>query len=292
MKLHTIGDCHADIPWYKINASDTQFEEIRNNGHSLTISRIGVNKLDVLNISTFYSRGNPIPTIHMDRIKKCPYDHYYNIEDGDAVLFSFGEIDARLIFSSSQYSNMWQEMIDTTVALYFDVIKTNVENFNHLYVMVDNIIPPTKREDFPTYPCSDGTNEHRKIVTQYMNKKYKEYCEKYNYIFFDTYNKYSDKDGFINFKLSNKSNHIENSLYLIEFLNSLKFGENKTNYKRQKVLKSVPLFVPEPISEPLSNEIYIKHEDISIPVKTFSENVKNSNKYLKSKHIEYRDMKR
>lgn len=226
MTLHTIGDCHADGPWFKINVSDTPFENIKSHGMPLTMSLLGIDKLICLDISSFYKRSNPIcvnPTNKIpDIIEKQPYNQYFNIKDGDAVAFCFGEIDVREIFAHPQYSDTWKEMIDIAVSLYFEAIKVNAEKFNHLYIMVDNIIPVSRDKDLGSYP-KRTIDADRKTATLYMNSKLKEYCKKYNYTFIDVYDKYCEEDGYLNQKYSDHYNHINDPIYYVEFLNNLKF---------------------------------------------------------------------
>ena len=50
------------------------------------------------------------------------------------------------------------------------------------------------------------------------NKKLKEYCVKYNYIFFDVYDKYTDEDGFLNTKLSDGAIHIGDGTFINDFI--------------------------------------------------------------------------
>jgi hypothetical protein len=49
--------------------------------------------------------------------------------------------------------------------------------------------------------------------------KLKEKCFEYNYIFFDIYNKYTDKDGFLNKELSDGCVHISDGKYINDFIN-------------------------------------------------------------------------
>ena len=89
--------------------------------------------------------------------------------------------------------------------------------------MIFNVPPTARKEliDENLYYPHEGTNEERKTVTLYMNAKLKEYCEKYNYIFFDVYDKYCDKDGLLNPELS-QDIHIKNNIHMAEFLKDLK----------------------------------------------------------------------
>jgi hypothetical protein len=228
MMLHTIGDCHGDIPWYSMKPSDIPlFEGIRNNGIGYTLTLVGAGKLERIDISKSYYRSNPIPTMDLEHRKivnqvEVPYQQDFNIKDGDAIVFCFGEIDCRLIFANPDYSEIWKDMVDVAIPTYFDTIKLNVEQFNHLHTMVLSVIPPTNNEILGLAP-KEGDGEDRKKVTLYVNNKIKEYCEKYNYIFFDIYDKYCDENGFLSRKLSDDSFHIANPIYYIEFLNNLKY---------------------------------------------------------------------
>jgi hypothetical protein len=192
-----------------------------------TMTQIGNNKLLQLNISGSYFKSNPSPSMDPEeniRQSKLtyPYQHDFNIKEEDAVMFCFGEIDCRLVFAATGYSETWQQMVDKSVSEYFESIKMNVENFNHLHTMVYNIIPAFKHKDLPTYP-KEGTDEHRKTIVQYVNKRFKEYCEKYGYIYFDIYDKHCDEDGYMIYNLTDGSNHVFNPVYHHEFLKNLKF---------------------------------------------------------------------
>jgi hypothetical protein len=187
----------------------------------------GIRKLERIDITTNYYRGNWVPMKDPVRRKyyesfKLPYYHDFNIKEGDAVMFGFGEIDCRLIFSYSGYSETWKEMVDIVIPNYFDAIKLNVEKFDHIHTMVFNIIPPT--EDKYMHPTQIiGPDTARKDVALYMNKQINEYCEKCNYIFFNIYDKCCDENGYLNRELSDESFHIYNPIYHMEFLNNLKF---------------------------------------------------------------------
>lgn len=228
MNLHTIGDCHSDMPWYRMKASDTPFEQIYNNGMGYTLTSFGVRKLDLIDISTSYHRGNYVPMIDPERRKyyesfKLPYQHNFDIKEDDAVIFGFGEIDCRMIFSFSGYSKTWKDMVDIAIPNYFEAIKANVEKFNHLNTMVLNIIPATKDQYIHPQFRGGSPETSRKEVTLYMNNLMKELCDKYNYTFFNVYDKYCDEEGYLNRKLSDDSFHIYNPIYYYEFLNNLKY---------------------------------------------------------------------
>ena len=52
----------------------------------------------------------------------------------------------------------------------------------------------------------------------FFNKKLKEKCIENNYIFFDVYNNYCDKNGFLIKELSDGRVHIKNGMYITNFI--------------------------------------------------------------------------
>ena len=115
--------------------------------------------------------------------------------------------------------------MDNVVEKYFLNINENVKNNDTISVMVFNVVPPLEREKPENLWIekgnglpSLGTDEQRKLYTEYMNTKLAEYCEKYNYVFFDIYNKYVNEKGYINEELADGNCHINNPIYMKEFL--------------------------------------------------------------------------
>jgi hypothetical protein len=200
MKLHSIGDSHARCAWETIPISDDlPFSSISTNElGSFTMARFGLEKLNLVNIK----------------------DERFHVEEGDIVCFCFGEVDSRSHLSKEGNFPNYRELIDEITPRYFDAIKTNIEQFQRIIPLVYNVPPPVKKEDLswinPDLP-HEGTNEERKEIVLYINNKLKEYCEKYDYIFVDVYEKYTDIDGFLNPHLA-WTVHIGDPIYLIEFL--------------------------------------------------------------------------
>ena len=56
-----------------------------------------------------------------------------------------------------------------------------------------------------------GTDEERKTYYMYMNEKLKEFCEKYNYFYFDIYKESCDEEGFIIKEYSVGYGHLRNT---------------------------------------------------------------------------------
>jgi hypothetical protein len=193
--LHTYGDSHATKEyggWNKININD------------------------------LYIITNHIPGKLMFSFGRDQMIVVGNIKENDIVCFCFGEIDCRCHINN--YEPNWETNIDSIVENYFITISKNVKDKN-LIVFVFNVVPPVERE----LPINNwlsvgaglpalGTDEDRKKYTVYMNKKIKEYCEKFNYVFFDVYDKYIDEKGFLKRELSDTNCHISNPIYIEEFL--------------------------------------------------------------------------
>lgn len=197
MILHTFGDSHSRIGW-QISVPDLQIEHGKNGAY--TMARFGLEKINLINIKN------------------------ENVNENDVVCFCFGEIDCRSHICKSGNFKIYQNLIDDIVYRYFEAIKLNVEQYKNLTTMIFNVVPAIKvTSDFiqtPSFPHV-GSDEERKMVTKYMNNKLKELCGKYNYVFFDVYNKYCDNDGFFNIDLKDYSVHINNGIYIEEFLKRL-----------------------------------------------------------------------
>jgi len=164
----------------------------------------------------------------------------YNVNEGDSVIFCFGEIDCRShIYRYENNILSAEEIIDNMIENYFLAIFENISQFKYIKVFVYNVVPPaditkimedkdeidkhvyTKilHPNILKYPWQ-GNNEDRKRYHLYFNKKVEEYCNKYNFIFFNVYNKYTDENGFLNSKFSDQNVHITDPIYLKEFLNT------------------------------------------------------------------------
>jgi hypothetical protein len=144
----------------------------------------------------------------------------FNIEEGDIVIFSFGEIDCRNhIHKHVTQSLLYNTIIDNIVNNYFVSIKNATSKFKNLHVCIYNILPPlfTNSIGNPEYPHL-GSNNQRKEYTLYFNTQLKTKCKEYNYIFFDVYNKYTNDEGFLNTSFSDGDVHIINGIYVSEFI--------------------------------------------------------------------------
>lgn len=205
MILYTFGDSHSRCKsWKTLSVPNLKIKWY--DGKPYTMARFSMEKTNILNIKD------------------------YGVESGNLVCFCFGEIDCRTHYSKPENLKIYKDLIDEIIPRYFDAIEQNVKQYD-IITMVFNIVPPTKINDWLIQHYKEhnsdinvafpGIDKDRKDIINYMNSKLKEYCEKYNYIFFDIYDKYCDSDGFLKEELKDESVHIKNPIYMEEFLKKL-----------------------------------------------------------------------
>jgi hypothetical protein len=145
----------------------------------------------------------------------------YNVNNGDTVIFCFGEIDCRChIHKHITESNSFKQIIDTIVTNYFIQIKTATDIFENLKVVIYNVVPPIQKHNTvenSVYPYL-GTDEERKAYVLYFNEKIKQKCAEYNFVFFDVYNNYIDNNGYLNKSLSDDNVHIRDGAHIKHFV--------------------------------------------------------------------------
>ena len=190
MSIHTIGDSHSRFGW-----TGTIEHYIK----SLLCYSFGKEKLNRCDIRNF------------------------DIKDGDTIIFCLGEIDCRChVHKYITDTITYQDIIDDIVDNYFEAIELNVSvsQIKLKNVCVYNVVPPIQKHN--TYENYEfpylGTDEERKQYVLYFNKKLKEKCIEKNYIFFDIYNNYIDENGFLRKDLSDDNVHIQNGIYISNFI--------------------------------------------------------------------------
>lgn len=197
MKVHTFGDSHSVMGWNTVYIINMHYL-----GPRLCYS-VGRDKDDLLDISK----------------------EEYKVEEGDIVIFSFGSIDCTChVHKYITETTTYQQVIDEIIEKYFLVLIDNVRKFKKIYPCVYNIVPPVRKDECfgnDAFPFR-GTDEERRQYILYFNKKLKQKCEEHQFTFFDVYDLYCDKDGFINKKLSDGNVHIDKGIYLQQFVDKLK----------------------------------------------------------------------
>lgn len=190
--IHTIGDSHSKYGWEHIPTI-----QIHHLGPKLCYS-VGRDGIDISN--------------------------EFNINNGDVVVFCFGEIDCRChVHKHLTDSVDYKKVIDDIVEKYFEKIKIAVSAFDNLKTAVYNVVPSIEKFSWTGedvwYPFL-GTNEERKIYVRYFNEKLKQTCETYNFVFFDVFDKYTDANGYLDPKIIAEGVHIGNPIYIQECLNT------------------------------------------------------------------------
>jgi hypothetical protein len=194
MTIHTFGDSHCRAGW--------------NNIKNLYASTFGP-----MLCYTFATNG-----INISNLKDLNL-----IQEGDIVIFCFGEIDCRCHIHKYISDNIsYTHVIDYIVDTYIKQIKLTVEPFTNIKTCVYNIVPPVEKDSIiqsNDFPCL-GTDDERQKYVLYFNKKLKEKCSEYNYIFFDVYDKYTDEKGFLNKELRDDI-HIRDGIHIKSFLENI-----------------------------------------------------------------------
>ena len=191
--IHTFGDSHSKHGW----------------NNSIKKHHIGP--------CLCYSFGQ-------EKLNRCNINNF-NINNGDSIVFCFGEIDCRChIHKYISVTKSYQTIIDEIVTNYIDAILLNIQNCKVKLknICIYNIIPPTQTQQYiikkdPFFPHL-GSDKERKMYVLYFNKLLKEYCVLNNWIFFDIYENYTDENGFLNKKFSYDNVHISNGIFIDKFI--------------------------------------------------------------------------
>lgn len=154
----------------------------------------------------------------------------YNVNDGDTVIFCFGEIDCRCHIQKYVSTHQdYKQIIDDIVINYFTKIKHAVDAFDTtLTPVIYNVVPPVQKyntAENPEYPYL-GTDDERKVYVMYFNEKLQQKCVEFNYLFLNIYDKYVDDNGFLNKNLSDGNVHIRDEIYLKQFIQTRLVRDN------------------------------------------------------------------
>lgn len=190
-RIHTFGDSHATLAWPK--------NIIKHHMGPMLCYSFGKEKFKRLDI------------------KNC------DVKQGDYVIFCFGEIDCRChIHKHISKSLTYQNIIDNIIKNYIEAILLIMKEIEEIdiKVCIYNVVPPIQKyntEENPKYPYL-GSDDERKKYVLYFNKILKKYCILHDFIFFDVYNNYTDKNGFLSKELSDGNVHIRNGVFIDKFI--------------------------------------------------------------------------
>ena len=163
-------------------------------------------------------------TFGVDTLNRCDINSF-GLKDSDTVVFCLGEIDCRChIHKHITELFTYQDVINGIVDKYFQAIELTIHMcpVNLKNVCVYNVVTPIQKHNTsenPEYPFLGSDNERKNYVL-YFNQKLKEKCNECHYVFFDIYEKYINKNGFLKKELSDGSVHIRDGSYITQFINN------------------------------------------------------------------------
>jgi len=206
INIHVFGDSHGRMCFQGLDC-------INHSTNAITMHRVGRDKLSLLNFSK------------------------NNVKNNDAVILIFGEIDCRChikkqILLNREYNAIISELVDE----YIKAIEINVAKYKKLDIILCSIVPPTRQSDFEKInePISHefpfiGTDKERVKFTQDINELLKVKCTNNKYTFLDFHNDYCDKEGLLNFELSDQNVHIKENKKILDKLDTIIIALNRSN---------------------------------------------------------------
>ncbi len=148
----------------------------------------------------------------------------YEVNEGDHLVFSFGEIDCRCQVSKyhDRYEfRSFEPVIDNIAYNYIEAVKENIDKLGKdVTVWIYNVIPPVKKGTFAEnelYPVTE-TDAQRKNYVVHYNSRIRFYGERIGYRFFDVYDNYTDEYGLLKWELSDGNVHIGNGIHIEQFI--------------------------------------------------------------------------
>ncbi|HVW99060.1 MAG TPA: SGNH/GDSL hydrolase family protein, partial [Candidatus Babeliaceae bacterium] len=168
---YTVMDKHLDVVIYPFI--------------SKTMHRFGRDKLGFINLRTM------------------------GIQQGDTVLFTFGEIDVRCHIGKQRDLNHRdvKEVISTLIDNYIQAILINKQLFTNVTCLVATVVPPSDQAYNPFYPRY-STLFDRIEITRQVNTILKEVAQAHNIPVVDIYPLYCNADGFLDPAQSDGQVHV------------------------------------------------------------------------------------
>ncbi len=131
------------------------------------------------------------------------------IQDGDTVIFVFGEIDVRCHIGKQRdlqkvpLASILQPLADN----YLKTVLNNKQNYNYITCVIANVVPPMNGDFSKEYP-SYGSISDRILITQQLNSLLKTNCSQHGIKFLDFYQFYATQAGDLDKTLSDGNVHI------------------------------------------------------------------------------------
>lgn len=182
-------------------------------------------------IVTFKNLGFTMYRIGRDGLpKNLPYN------GNNLVVFCFGEIDIRCHVKpqSEKQGKSPEEVIDDLVSYYFKSIEKKQKEVG-FECYVSSVTPPAYKatgNENKQYPFI-GPDEERSYYTKYINSIIKQKCEEMSYSYLNIYDLYSDGNGMLIYKLSDKHVHIKDNNGIKDLLLSLGLIQDPNSKKRK-----------------------------------------------------------
>ncbi len=133
----------------------------------------------------------------------------YGVQDGDVVVFLFGEVDVRCHIGKQRdvYGRELNVIIDELAQSYIKTMIENRQRFSSLRMVIVSVIPPSDQHYNPQFP-SYGTLQDRVAITRHLNRVLQFYAFKNDILFLDIYSYFAQHDGSLNVMLSDGTVHI------------------------------------------------------------------------------------
>lgn len=203
VNVHVFGDSHANY-LFKNNISSM---------HPISFVFNGVNALVTIN----WMGARTMHGIGIEGLKRLNLKNF-NVLEGETAVFVFGEIDIRwhVIKQQKKKNRSLQNILQTLVQNYIDVINQNRAQYKRINCVIVSIVPPrfeatkdleANRSQPPTY----GSLKERINATKQLNSMLNKACALNNIKFLDIYNIYSKDDGSLNPALSDNDVHVGTS---------------------------------------------------------------------------------
>lgn len=187
MTLFTFGDSHAREGW-----RDLRIENLP----------IKVNHLGPKTMFTFGRLGPNLLNLRE-----------YGVHAGDAVVFCFGEIDARCHVGKQPDPCAFMKNL---VLTYFKAMVDTTHGHGALDVGVYSIPPAIHAAGKPVNPEYPyvGTDDMRSWYVCYLNNLIEAGCKQLCWKFVDVHSRYCDRHGFLVEALSDGGPHIKDTAFL------------------------------------------------------------------------------
>lgn len=126
---------------------------------------------------------------------------HFGIEDGDEVVFQFGEIDVRIHIARQRdrHGRAPEAVIVALAQAYIEAIEAKVAAFGKLGVTVAGVVPPSNDPRLLAEPalCPVGSIEERIAFTAQLNQQLSEAAALRGYRFLDLNLLYRGPDGLL-----------------------------------------------------------------------------------------------